>query len=507
METEQIDILNQKLLNILDGFGVIIPEFILVIGIAFILIADLIIQKRKSESQRARLLTTYHLLALFGAFLATFLQLRDFADTQNQTFNGFLLVTGEGIFIRSLFYITGIIALLMFQRRSSETTQLLAGSELHIFSLGILIGAGILVMFSNLLSIFLAIELMSISAYALTGILKKGDSARGALRYFIFGSVATAIMLYGMSFLYGFSGTLNWQNTSFWIGLGAVPFYSAAIVVIMFFGGLFFKISAVPFHIWVPVVYRHAAWPSVALFSIVPKLAALFAIWLISSRWILINELMIPMLVIISAASMLVGNFSALRENNIKGLLGWSSIAQAGFILIILVAPIESSRFPFFFYSTVFLIMNLGAFWLVYTIGEAEKSYNLNKWTGLGKKYAFEGVLLLVFLLSLAGVPPVAGFTAKLFVFTTLFEVYSAGNDPWILFIIVFGLLNTVVAIFYYLRIPYILFIKAGGSEPISEKRHWVTMIIPTILGLFILFLFFRPDLLSIVLNSYNFGF
>ena len=218
------------------------------------------------------------------------------------------------------------------------------------------------------------------------------------------------------------------------------------------------------------------------------------------------ENLVIPMLVIVSAGSMLIGNFSALRENNIKGLLGWSSIAQAGFILITLVAPIESSRFPFFFYSTIFLTMNLGAFWLVQSIGEAEQTYDVNKWAGLGKKYTFEGVLLIVFLLSLAGVPPFAGFTAKLLVFTTLFEVYSIGNSPWILFIIVFGILNTAIAIFYYLRIPYILFIKEAESEPNSIKSNWRTMITPTIMGIVILILFFKPDLLSIVLNSFNFG-
>ncbi len=506
MEAEQIDILNQKLLNILDGLAVIVPEFVLVIGLAFILVADLILQKRKSEKQRAKLLISYHVLTLLAALFATSIQFRDFAEIQNQTFNGFLLVSGEAIFIRSLFYITAIIALLMFRRTNPATVKLLAGSELHIFSLGVLIGAGILVMSSNLLSIFLSIELMSISAYALTGILKNGESARSALRYFIFGSVATAIMLYGMSFLYGFSGTLNWQNTGFWTGIQSVPLYSAGIIFLMFFGGLFFKISAVPFHVWVPVVYRNAAWPSVALFSIVPKLAALTALWLISSRWISIENLVIPMLVIISAASMLVGNFSALREKNIKGLLGWSSIAQAGFILITLVAPIESSRFPFFFYSTVFLIMNLGAFWLVYIIGEAEQTYDMDKWAGLGKKYTFEGVLLLVFLLSLAGVPPFAGFTAKLLVFTTLFEVYTLGGNPWIVFIIVFGLLNTVIAIFFYLKIPYMLFIKESETETNSTKSNGIAMIIPSILGAIILLLFFKPDLLSLVLNSFNFG-
>lgn len=504
METEQIDILNQKLQSVLDGFAVIMPEFVLVIGLAFILVADLILQNRKSEKQRAKLLVTYHLIALLAALVASYIQFRDFAEIQNQSFNGFLLVSGEAIFMRSLFYITGIISLLMFQRKNAA--KLLAGSEVHIFSLGILIGAGILVMSSNLLSIFLSIELMSISAYALTGILKRGESARSALRYFIFGSVATAIMLYGMSFLYGFSGTLNWQNADFWTGIQSVPFYSSGIVLLMFFGGLLFKISAVPFHVWVPVVYRNAAWPSVALFSVVPKLAALMALWLISSRWISMENLVIQMLVIVSAGSMLIGNFSALREKNIKGLLGWSSIAQAGFILITLVAPIESSRFPFFFYSTVFLIMNLGAFWLVQSIGEAEQTYDVNKWAGLGKKYAFEGVLLIVFLLSLAGVPPFAGFTAKLLVFTTLFEVYSIVNSPWILFIIVFGILNTAIAIFYYLRIPYILFIKEAESEPNSIKSNWRTMITPTILGIVILILFFKPDLLSIVLNSFNFG-
>ena len=268
------------------------------------------------------------------------------------------------------------------------------------------------------------------------------------------------------------------------------------IGVIFTLGGLLFKLAAVPFHIWVPDVYESAPTPIVTFFSIAPKAAVVYLL----SNWLEYftenNAFFISVLAIVAILSIMIGNLSALRQQSLKRMLGYSSIAHAGFLLI---AVISSTKETLFFYLVIYLFMNTIAFALANWQESISRQDKISLYRGLGLKYPFIGVVTLITMISLAGLPLTAGFNAKLLVFADLWGNYSHSTNYLLILLLVIGLINVVISLYYYLRLPYVMFFRQG--ENINIQISLMQKIFFSVFTIPLLVFFFKPDWLFLLIS------
>jgi len=448
----------------------------------------------------------HHALVLLtcAIFLASFVTLVN-TETKEPVvlFLGMIRHDDFSLYLRLLIDVGALLTVFMsWQNRHHQARP----AEYYTLITAIVLGAHLLTMSMNFIMVFISLELISIGSYVLTGFSFSKSSAEGSLKYFLFGSVASAVMLYGFSFLYGITGTMDFSSREFFHGLAeqSSPLFLAA--GLMALAGFLYKVAAAPLHLWAPDVYESAPMPVVAFFSVVPKLAGLAVL----SRFTLAVNLFGQspydwqlILVVIALLTLTVGNFSALQQRNAKRLMAYSSIAQSGFLLVG-VASFSPAGIQFMlFYASVYVLMNFLVFiYLQYF--EFQGITTIAGYQGVGKEFVFPSVLLLVGLVSLTGLPPTAGFTGKLLVFSSLWDSYQLTAKPLILILLIFGLLNTVVSLFFYLRIPYFSFIRSGettGRANILSLENLLGLI----LVLLILYLFFAPGLLMGWINKITF--
>jgi NADH-quinone oxidoreductase subunit N len=294
-------------------------------------------------------------------------------------------------------------------------------------------------------------------------------------------------MLYGFSWLYGLTGTLDFTDPTFAQNLSQNAPSIIFVVGLLSLSGIFFKLSLVPFHPYTPDVYESAPAPIVAFLSVAPKAAALLVLIRMIS---LLPVDFQPLLAIVSLLSILVGNLAALAQNNYKRLLAYSGIAQAGFVLVGLVAFNQSGFESSVFYMTVYVFMNLAVFLLLDLFTDSPDITDL---VGLGQKQPLLSVLLTAALVSLVGLPLTAGFTAKLLVFSALWQSNQSGNSLLSLLFGI-GLLNVVISLFYYFKIPFYLFFREPNIEKESPKHNILIIIWTIVLVLPIIILFFKSD-------------
>ncbi len=491
--------LGEQLSTLSQDIWYLAPELTLVITILLLLGFDLLFKNNKNLGIFS--------LAISGLAFTFFVTIQSFdlASSVLSLFNGLVVFDQLGLVFRALFILAALMMLIMATRTDKLFSDFSRSSELVVLSVALILGASLMSMSVNLVMIYISIELVSISSYILTGLLNGKQKSEASLKYVLFGGVASAVMIYGMSWLYGFTGTLDISDGAFYSGLSEVATLPLSIALVMTIGGFVFKLGAFPFHIWSPDVYQAAPTPIVALFSLAPKLAALT----ILIRFV--NEIPVELfdwklwLGIIAIASMTVGNFSALWQKNAKRMMAYSSIAHAGFLLVGLLAYSESGNVALLFYASIYLVMNFAAFLLIQYFEKQGGSAELKKMRGLGLKMPWIGVLTVVVMVALTGLPPTAGFNAKLFIFSSLWEAWQIEGQPVLLWVFIFGLLNTVVALFYYLKIPYYLFFKKSENENSPITVNKIDLFWGTIFVLPLLILFFKADWLVGFLNSINF--
>jgi len=338
---------------------------------------------------------------------------------------------------------------------------------------------------NNLLMIFLAVEFVSMLSYLLVGFLKNDPKSKeAAIKYLLFGSVCSAVMLYGMSFLYGVSGSLDLSvigNALFY-----APFKPLAIMaVLFFFVGLGFKISMAPFHMWAPDVYEGAPTPVTAFLTVAPKALgfAVLARVLVTAFGHFTN-VWSPVLVILSILTMTLGNITAISQSNIKRFLAYSSIAQAGYILMGLAVFSLLGRDAILIYLLAYLLTNLGAFTVVLFVGGETQSDSLDAYAGLSKRSPTAAAMFTVFLLSLAGLPPLAGFIGKYYVFAAAIQ----GN---FIMLAVVAAINSAIAAYYYFRVIRLMYLTpaTGPAFPAPSKSLttalWILFLGVLALGVF----------------------
>ncbi|MGC3943935.1 MAG: NADH-quinone oxidoreductase subunit N [Chryseolinea sp.] len=478
------------------GIDLISPEITLVVALVVVLIAGLL----KSGKL---------LLSVFSsAFVAIsmFLCIAQVTEPSNRSlFDDMLISDSFGAYVRILVDVATLFTIWMSWANKRLTVRV---SEYYVVLIGTLLGAHFLSMSVNFISVFISLELISLGSYVLTGYAFDRRGAEGSFKYFVFGSVASAIMLYGFSILYGITGTLSFNGASFSSTLASSTGTLMYVAAIMALAGFLYKIAAAPMHPWAPDVYEAAPLPIVGYFSVVPKLAGLAILIRFSqalpepATGALLNWQNVLSLVAI--LSITVGNFSALWQQNPKRLMAYSSIAQAGFLLIGVVA-IENDGVQFaMFYASIYLVANFLIF-IYLQFFESKGIDSLESFSGLGKSSLVQSLFLLIGFITLTGLPPTAGFTSKLFIFSSLWEAYNASEKPILLWLLIFGLLNTVVSLFYYIRIPYFAFIRPGSrnleTNFLSIENLFGLVIVVVVLGLF-----FNPGVLMGWINKINFA-
>jgi proton-translocating NADH-quinone oxidoreductase chain N len=315
---------------------------------------------------------------------------------------------------------------------------------------------------NNLLMVYLTVEAVSLLSYVLAGFLKHEEpSSEAGLKYFLFGALATGIMLYGISFLYGIFGTLDFGSILTVIGQEPTKILILVLALIFLFVGLCFKCGLAPFHMWIPDVYQGAPTPVTALLSVGPK-AVGFALLIrlfshgfsaVMPQWILLTSCL-------AVASMSIGNILAIPQTNIKRLLAYSSIAQAGYIAVGLAVGSVASLKALIFYVIVYALMNLVAFGCVILNFRSVKSDEIADYAGLYKKDPVGALCMTLALLSLAGIPPLAGFWGK-------FLILSAAVEKHFYVLAIVLILNSLVAVYYYLRIVKVMYL----SEPKTLEK------------------------------------
>ncbi len=491
--------LSTKLEQIGESLTWLLPEVTLVITLILLICYDLIFKKNKSIG-----LATISFVGLgFSIFLSA---LQWNQESQLNLFDGLLHLDKLAIILKILFCTVLAGSLIIAVKANQDRDDFFESSELNTLLLGVLIGSSFMVMSTNLILIYLSIEVVSISSYALTAITRGKKKAEAGLKYLIFGAAASAIMLYGMSWLYGFTGSLDISSETFISGLQSIDIVPLSIAGLLTLAGILFKLGAFPMHIWSPDVYEAAPIPIVNTFSVIPKLAALGVLIRLSLG---LNPSTIdwPLWISITAiASMTVGNFSALWQKDIKRMLAYSSIAQAGFLLVGIVANSEAGFESLLFYGMIYGLMNLGAFYLVQLLENKTGSTQFEAFKGKGSEIPYLGILTVIVMISLTGLPPTAGFNAKLFIFSAVYETYQISANPIYMLVLIIGLINTVIALFYYLKLPYFMFLKSNSSQVPLTKYRLSELILGTLLITPLLLLFFRSDWFVDLVNSINFG-
>lgn len=374
-------------------------------------------------------------------------------------FGGMFILDPFSTFFKYLVYIGSALTILLSMKYLDEEDIHLG--EYYAFILLATAGMMIMVSSGDLITIYLGLETMTISLYVLAGFKRfEGKSIEASAKYFILGSFSSGILLFGISLLFGFVGSTNLAAVAAFIKSNSLLNPGLLVTMIFLVVGFAFKISAVPFHMWTPDVYEGAPTPVTAFMSAGPKAASL-AVFLrvfiealggIQGEWT-------NLLIVISIATMLIGNVLAIVQTNIKRMLAYSSIAHAGYALIGMIAGGADGTFSLMMYMMIYTFMNLGAFGIIILLHKGGfHGEEITDLTGLGKKYPFAAFMMLVFMFSLTGLPPTGGFIGK-------FYIFMAAVNHHFTYLAVIGVILSAISAYYYLRVVMVMYMKEPEKE------------------------------------------
>jgi NADH-quinone oxidoreductase subunit N len=427
----------------------ILPELILVVAGVLVMLIEPVLDEHNDRRSIAA-------LAFAGTILAIAATVYQALDKGAQGLGWFGMVRVDSFSI-CFHIIVGFVAatviLASFEYLKAQNIR--AGEYYGLILLG---SVGMMLMSSavELVLIFIALEISSISTYVLAGFRRRAlGSVEASIKYFLLGSFATAFFLYGVALTYGATGSTSIYPIAAVLRNGATPLAFAGMALM--FVGLGFKIASAPFHVWTPDVYEGAPAPIVALMSTAPK-AATFAVLLrilfaaSEPGWFWI--------VWVSAVlSMTIGNLGALVQNNVKRMLAYSSIAHAGYLLVAFAAAKDIGISAAIFYAASYAVMNVGAFIVIsHVAGHGERFVNIEDYSGLGRRAPTLAAILAVFLLSLIGIPITGGFFAKFYVFSAALQSNLVG-------LVIIGVINSAIAAYYYLRVIVYMYMREPRTD------------------------------------------
>jgi NADH-quinone oxidoreductase subunit N len=456
----------------LQGLPFVGPEIILTAAIIILLVVGVILPHWRYR----RVFTVLALAGLIGSLLPLW---KLPTPQPNLTYlSGLFVWDWLTFFFKPFFVVAGGFVILMTQ--ASGEIDNVEYSECIVLVLAVTMGMMLLVAAKDLLMIFLAFETMGILSYLLVG-MRAGDvrSGEAALKYVLYGAFTSGTMLFGFSLLFGLAGSTDIMEISRQVVAASQNSQDKILLIVavlFFLAGLLFKTASFPFHFWCPDVYEGAPTPITAFLSVGPKAAGfalfirlfypLFTTGAEGGVYESISGLDWPsILALVSALTMTLGNVAAIHQNNLKRLLAYSSIAHAGYLLMGIVALSDLGLRAVIFYLVVYLFMNLGAFGVVAMVANGGGSEEIDSYRGLGSRAPYVCVAMAIFLFSLIGLPPFAGFVGKIYLFAAV--IYKK-----IYWLAVVAALNTVVSLYYYLRVVKAMFLE----KPIEEGQMQVSL-------------------------------
>lgn len=458
---ELIPFLPALIRQVATGLHFFLPEAILALFFCTSIVIELIVPGKRSVNT---LICSIAGLTLAGLSLLI-------AEQTNVPAWGatFIFDTGSS-FLRLLIFAILIVFLFFVHFSAAMRSHAKGAGDLYILVPALGIGLVLMGMSLSLLMIYLSIEMVSLGSYILVGYTSRDKSeTEAATKYVLFGSACSAVMLYGISLLYGFTGTLNVADPAFTAGLSTIPALPLTIGLGFLFVGVGFKLSFVPFHFWTPDVYDGAATPVAAFLSTAPKVAGILLLYrlmpVFSNIEISHHANTHFLLATAAIASMLIGNFVALWQQRVKRMLAYSAIGHTGFVMMAVLSNTKQALPALMFYLLVYAVMNLAAFMLANYVEERTGAVTIDDYRGLGKKFKIEMVAFVVILISLTGLPPLAGFVSKFLVFSAMFDTYSRMHREIDLYLLITGAITTVVALFFYIRIPLNAFLREAITE------------------------------------------
>ena len=470
-----------------SDFSLILPELILLGAALCLLIFGVF--RRTDANQRVS-----GLAVVFMGVSLVFV-LADSGDTI-KIFGGLLIIDRFGQFMKALVLVGAILTLIMGHgyRKREGLMQFEYPVLITFATLGMLL----MVSANDLMSLYLGLELQSLPLYVIAAFNRDSQrSSEAGLKYFVLGALSSGLLLYGCCLVYGFTGSTSFDGIATVLSYGNTPSTGLVVGMVFLCAGLAFKVSAVPFHMWTPDVYEGAPTPVTAFFAAAPKVAAvaLFLRVLVDPFGAMVSHWQ-QLIIAISIASMLLGTFAAIYQTNIKRLMAYSSIGNIGYAFVGLAAGTEEGIQGVIIYMTIYLIMTVGSFGCILSMRvRGQMLENIEDLAGLARTNPFMGIALAAMMFSLAGIPPLAGFFGKLYVFVAAIHV---GLYP----LAVIGLLTSVVGAFYYLRIIKIMYFdeaKEIFDRPIERE---ITVIVSLSVVLVLLFFVYPTPMVTGAANA-----
>jgi NADH-quinone oxidoreductase subunit N len=464
-------------------FLAVLPEIALIVLAVLVLVLDLVWQDR--ENGNLGWLTAGGMLvaALLGVIFSQ-------PGAHPALILGGMLSQDWTTFVFRLLFLLGggLTALIATDRPSKHYGEFCA---LLIISV---LGMNLMAASANLVMLYLAIETTSLPLYILAGFkVLDQKSVEAGIKYLLFGAMASAVMLYGFSLIWGFTGEMGLDEIKSAVQAGSMSPLVVAGTLVLVLVGFGFKISAVPFHFWAPDVYEGAPAPVAGFLSTASK-AAGFAVLV---RFLLVvvpsaSPFWSVVIGILAVASMIVGNFMALTQRNIKRLLAYSSIAQAGYILVGIAANNALGISGVVYYLTSYLVTNIAAFAIVWLVGREVGSDDLDAYAGLAKRNPGIALVMLSALLSLGGIPPLSGFVGKLLVFGAAVQAGLQGQ-PWLIGLASVGVATSIVGLYYYLNVMKIMYKPGKDENAIPLATSWKLALAISTIGMFALGIVIAP--------------
>ncbi len=465
----------------LPNFSLALPEIFIALSAMALLVLGAF---RKQEATQG-----IAILAIITMVVAALL-VPAAGGNRAETFGGMFVVDGFAVFSKLLVLVASSLCLVM-------SINWLVKEKLERFEYPVLVllaTLGMLMMISanNLISLYLGLELQSLALYVLAAYQRdSGRATEAGLKYFVLGSLASGMLLYGSSLIYGFAGTTGFDDLAKVLAHGGIP-VGVIVGLVFVMAGLAFKISAVPFHMWTPDVYEGAPTPITAFFAVAPKIAA-FSLLVrvmvgpfgeLTAQWQ-------QVVIFVSVASMLAGSFGAIAQNNIKRLMAYSSIGHVGYGLIGLAVGDQVGIRGLLIYLAIYLFMNVGTFAIILAMRQKGRLMEgIDDLAGMSKTHPMMAAAMAIFMFSMAGVPPMAGFWGK-------FYVFMAAVDKGFIALAIIGVLTSVVSAYYYLRIIKVMYF----DEPKEALDRGVSGSLSFIMGvnalLILVFTFVPSPLVS----------
>ena len=482
-------------MNYLQLLQLAAPETIVTVTLLVVLGADLTVLRGKSMAAR---FNVGALISILGCVSAACMVFHRHIDAN--PFNGLLVVNPQIDYLKAV-----LLALTVFTILISTSARFTehVGEYLTLILLGT-IGLMFLVSAEDLLMIFVSLEFASLSLYILTAFNKRNErSAEAALKYFLFGGMSAAFMLFGFSLLYGIAGSTNLGEVARAVAAkGLDPLVLVALVTTLI--GFGFKVAAVPFHLWAPDAYEGAPTPSAAFIGAGSKVASFFVLAKVLALGFggLLGSAVYhnclpgwtPVVAILAALSMVLGNLTAIVQSSVKRLLAYSAIAHAGYMLLgVLTNTVDSHR-ALMFYVITYAVTTIGTFGVVFVVEQASGSDALANFKGLSKRAPGLALCLMIFLLSLGGIPPLAGFIGKFFLFTAAVDF---GNNLGLLWLVILAIAMSAVSFYYYLRVLKAAYVEDAAADAPAIPVPLVTMLALALLAALVVLFGVAPGLVT----------